>query len=224
MAKKDCRVTPECQAKYLWLFEPNTQYDPEYTITCIREDTPAWAALIKYLEDKLEAYCAAQDAIAGKKVKRCEHRPWKTKDDQNVLVCKANATGTVKKTGKVFSNKPRIVGPNLKPIADDYFTEPLGEGTVVKVGFQADTYTDERGCAISLRLKHVQIIKPEFRDSLAAYRDVSNPDAPAFTAVLADWYKDEGVTPSQPLPAQQGEDSDEDDEDLDGGTPEHLAV
>lgn len=175
-------ITPECEAKYIWLFTPNERFGSVYSVTCLIDDNPAWATLIKTVSDQLEEYYVVQCGMLKKKnLKRCEYLPWKTADDgTKVFVVKNNAIGT-RKDGTTFETKPQILGPDKEPLDQSELKGSLGAGTRLRCGFTVNLWTnDAQGVGVSARLNFAQIIVPKYFSSMEQFASVEGDEIKSY--------------------------------------------
>lgn len=168
-------ITPVCPLFYPWIFEPNKKFNPEgtYSVQCpFDDDDPKWKGLINVLTKGLEEFHNAQNVIAKKKLKRCEHLPWKNKDGQSFFVAKQNAFGT-KADGTRFPCRVTVLGPDGKKITKEELDGTLGNGTLAVVGFTPNYWQNSaQGVGLTARLNFVQIIDPIWYSPLDGYTDV----------------------------------------------------
>lgn len=196
-------ITPVCEAKYIWLFQPNEKFGSVYSVTCVVEDSPEWDKLIKTVSEELDAYYNAECLSQKKKnLKRCQYLPWKTEDDgTKVFVVKNNAKGT-KKDGTTFETKPKVIGPDGLPLDESELQGPLGKGTRLRCGFTVNLWrNDAQGVGVSARLYLAQIIEPKYYSLVDQFVDMdgnkitTHPKNPAL-------FKQRSAAPGTP-PASQ---------------------
>jgi hypothetical protein len=163
-------ITPLSKSKYLWVFKPNTKFEPVYSITCIAEDTKDWNDLIAELTTEYNNYYELQSKSLKKKLKKCPYFPWKTEEDGTRTFSAKNAVSGVKKDGTPFEIKIHVCGPDREELTQTDLKGMLGAGTEVVVGFTANLWTnDAQGVGLSARLNFVQIIRPVYIEKFAGH-------------------------------------------------------
>ncbi len=217
MANLEKLCTPECVVEFPWIFEPNKKFDPVvgvYSITCVMDESEPWQRLIKHLQMRLDEFYDITCKLARKKLKKCEHLPWKTQKTKDgevvknqdgtpkkIFVAKNKAVGT-KKDGTKFSLTPRVVGPDPSQVLTATDLEGrLGNGSRCKIGFDVNPWNvDAQGVGISCLLRMVQIISPVYYDPNGGFTDLSSDevDGGGFKKVLSDWLKPKGPNGKPP--------------------------
>jgi hypothetical protein len=166
-------LTPECEARFLWIFKPNEKFEPQYQIT-LKVEGEEWDRILKEIEKDLNEYFAAQCKVTGKKLKRCQYLPWKDVDGEVLFVAKNNVEGR-KKDGTTFKIEPMVVGPDREPITAKDLKGLLGQGTIVRVGFLANYWTnDAQGVGVSARLNFTQVVTPKYIERFSGYNELKS--------------------------------------------------
>lgn len=116
------------------------------------------------------------------------------------LSFKLTASGVNKKTKEAFTQKPVIFDASGKVVTADI---KIGGGSIIKVGYELNTFATPLGAGVSLRLKAVQVITLVAFGADAGYYGFESEDgfsAPEETEVTA--AEEAGFTAEDPGTAQ----------------------
>lgn len=172
MAKKfmvSCRGT----LVHPWLQKPDTKFKAEGQYKTGLRGKANDPKVIKLMTDVDAAVAVslasamdkADTPKAKKLVKACEDLPYRieTDDDDNptgyvIFNFKMIATGTNRKTGEDFEQKPALFDAVGTPLPDA--DAQIGAGTEAKISYEiTEFYQVKTGAGVSLRMKAVQILK-----------------------------------------------------------------
>lgn len=155
------------KANWVKVFEPDTKFNPtgDYTIDVIAPaDDPATVAMCERLDGIVQE--AFNDEVKNKpQVKntlstRSSYKPemhYETGEPTGNLVFKFKMKAEVrKKDGTTFSQQPVVVDAKRQPVDR---TVGIGNGSVVKVAFDAAPYVVQGTAGVAMRLKAVQVIE-----------------------------------------------------------------
>lgn len=169
MATKQPRyTTPKGTAKYPWLSEPDTKFNPDgdYKVTLVLPVEEA-DTIIQFLDEQMSASEAkAKKENPGKKVKVAD-APYKVDEDNGNVEINFKLKARVNmQNGDSFEQKPALFDAKGKPLQD----VNVGGGSKIKVSYECvPFYTALIGAGVSLRLRAVQVIDlVEFTGGVAA--------------------------------------------------------
>lgn len=155
--------TPEGTAKYPWLTEPDTRFNPEgeYSVLLVLpEDDPKTQALVEKIENVFEEF---KKTLKGSKLKQqptlgFEKEYTDDGDETGNLIFKFKAkTGyTDVKGNRKELQPPRLFDAELKPIPNG---TPVWGGSTMIVNFTPQAYEHGKNLGVTLRLNACQIIQ-----------------------------------------------------------------
>lgn len=149
-------TTPEGTAKWPYLTDPDTTYDPgglyHTKLTCRKEDS---VKIKKVIDDLIAQEVKKQhDENPDKAIKKSI--PYTEEGDEITFTFKMKASGTRKVDGKAFTQEPNIVNADLSPF--DKSQKIWGE-SVLKITFEPYSWNMPIGIGCTLRLKTVQVLE-----------------------------------------------------------------
>jgi len=149
-------TTPEGTAKWPYLTDPDTMYDPgglyHTKLTCRKEDS---IKIKKVIDDLIAQEVKKQhDENPDKAIKKSI--PYTEEGDEITFTFKMKASGTRKVDGKAFTQEPNIVNADLSPF--DKSQKIWGE-SVLKITFEPYSWNMPIGIGCTLRLKTVQVLE-----------------------------------------------------------------
>lgn len=160
-------VTPKGVAEWMYIFSPDTKFNPEgdYKLN-LKVPADKAAGLVKQLnklvDDYFDKIVEDQPKIKNKIVKQY---PYEEETDDNgnetgdlVFKFKQKASVTSKKTGKSYEIKPKIFDAKGQLIKGQL---NLGNGSVVKIAFEPSPYFVAASKVVGLTLRgfDVQVIE-----------------------------------------------------------------
>ena len=149
-------TTPEGTAKWPYLTDPDTMYDPgglyHTKLTCKKEDS---VKIKKIIDDLIAQEVKKQhDENPDKAIKKS--LPYIEEGDEITFTFKMKASGTRKVDGKAFTQEPNIVNADLSPF--DKSQKIWGE-SVLKITFEPYSWNMPIGIGCTLRIKDVQVVQ-----------------------------------------------------------------
>lgn len=200
--------TPEGTAKFPWLTEPDTRFNPEgeYSVNLVLpEDCPKTQALVQKIEKVWEDF---KKTLKGPKLKQTPMLGFDKEytddgDETGNLIFKFKAkTGyTDDKGNRKELLAPRLFDAKLKPIPEG---TPVWGGSTMIVNFTPQAYDHGKNLGVTLRLNACQIIH------LVTATGGASADAYGFS-------EQEGYVANEDLDEDYNDDPIGVDEDDDGG-------
>lgn len=164
MSKQDKHfvLTPEGQAEYPYLLQADTKYKPEgeYKVTLkldYSKDAETLYKTVSMVAQQAYDTASTKAANAGKRQPKRAELPVYDSGKGYVLKAKLRASGTVKATGKPFTQAPRIFDADNK-LWDK--TVAITNGSTLRLCCEIVPFDSPAlGVGVTLRLKDVQVIE-----------------------------------------------------------------
>ena len=149
-------TTPEGTAKWPYLTDPDTMYDPgglyHTKLTCRKEDS---VKIKKVIDDLIAQEVKKQhDKNPDKAIKKS--LPYTEEGDEITFTFKMKASGTRKVDGIAFTQAPNILN-NDHTLFDK--SQKIWSDSILQITFEPYAWNMSIGIGCTLRLKTVQIVE-----------------------------------------------------------------
>ncbi len=167
--KKPLYVTDVCEARWIWLHQPDTRpyqgnpVPPRYRVSLVYDgNSPAWRTFQKQLDAWVEGaeedFRAANPRKRGAVPSTAPYRPQLDKDGNEtgfyLVSFQRRASFFDKKTGKDVAVRVPIFDSKGAPFPED---QVIGNGSRVRVSYTARPYVTYLGCGVVLDIKAIMV-------------------------------------------------------------------
>ena len=149
-------TTPEGTAKWPYLTDPDTMYDPgglyHTKLTCKKEDS---VKIKKVIDDLIAQEVKKQhDENPDKAIKKS--LPYIEEGDEITFTFKMKASGTRKVDGKSFTQAPNILNNDHTPFDK---SQKIWSDSILQITFEPYAWNMPIGIGCTLRIKDVQVVQ-----------------------------------------------------------------
>ena len=149
-------TTPKGIAKWPYISEPDTEYNPDglfhTKLSCKKTES---VNIKKAIDDMIALEVKKQhDQNPDKVIKKS--LPYTEEGEEIIFNFKMKAKGTRKSDGKPFTQEPNIVNADLTPFNKD---QKIWGNSILKITFEPYAWNMSIGIGCTLRIKTVQVLE-----------------------------------------------------------------
>ena len=149
-------TTPKGIAKWPYISEPDTEYNPDglfhTKLSCKKTES---LNIKKTIDDMIALEVKKQhDLNPDKAIKKS--LPYTEEGEEIIFNFKMKAKGTRKSDGKPFTQEPNIVNADLTPFNKD---QKIWGDSILKITFEPYAWNMPVGIGCTLRIKTVQVLE-----------------------------------------------------------------
>jgi hypothetical protein len=198
-------TTPIGTAKYPWITEPDTKFNPdgEYRVELIMESGDDTAALFDKLNSYRDASVAEyKKAAGGKAVKVTTHFPMMTLEDGTISIKAKLKSKVTTKTGRSWDQRPALFDARGAAITNDI---RIGSGSRMRLSIEVSAFNAPAigGVGISLRLRGVQVIEVREPRATSASDFGFGAEETGFVTETFDSFEDDAPKPTKPTASKK---------------------